>query len=84
MKQNITVTFDSKDDGYVVKKKSKSKLTLQEIQEAVTEHCGADELMFVIMRTGYWDDTAEMIMPADSDNVKVYSYVTMKRIMKNE
>lgn len=33
MKQNITVTFDSKDDGYVVEKKGKSKLTLQEIQE---------------------------------------------------
>ena len=84
MKQNITVTFDSKDDGYVVRKKGKSKLTLQEIQEAVTEHCGTDELMFVIIRTGYWDDTAEMIMPADSDNVKVYSYDTMKAMMKNE
>ena len=49
----ITVTFDSKDDSYVVEKKGKSKLTLQEIQDAVTERCGADELIFVVIRTGY-------------------------------
>ncbi len=49
----ITVRFDNKDDSYVVGKKVKSKLTLQEIQDAVTERCGADELMFVVIRTGY-------------------------------
>lgn len=80
---NITVTFDSKDDSYVVEKKGKSKLTLQEIQDAMTERCGTDELMFVVIRTGYWDDTMEMIMPADSDNVKVYSFDTAKKFFEN-
>ena len=80
---NITITTDHSDDSYVVEKKGKKGLTLREIQEAMTEYYGSDELMFVCIRTGYWDDTMEMITPADSDNVKVYCYDVMKKIMKN-
>lgn len=84
MKKNITVEFDGGDDSYTVKKSGKSKLTLEEIQEAMTERYGSDEVMFVVIRTGYWDDTMEMIKPADSDSVSVYPYDTMKKLMSDK
>lgn len=84
MKKNITVEYESEDNSYTVKKNGKSKLTLEEIQEAMTERYGSDELMFVVIRTGYWDDTMEMIRPADSDIVSVYPYDTMKKLMSDK
>lgn len=80
MKKGIEVKFDYSDDGYEIIKK-KGILDLDEIQDALTEYYGSDEVFFIKIKTGYWDDGSMEVVRERSDYVKAYQYDTLKRML---
>ena len=81
MKKTISTEFDYKDDGLWIHK-NRGRLTLDEIQEACTEYYGSDEIVFLEIKTGYWDDFSQSITPPDCDHVKAYPIDVLERRMK--
>ena len=81
MKKGIEVRYNYDDDCYEVIKK-RGVLDMDEIQEAMTERYGSDEIIFVQMRTGSWvDEFQDVATDWRSDYVKVYLYDQLKRLM---
>ena len=81
MKKGITVEYNMQEDCYEVIK-ARGVLNMDEIQEAMTERYGSDEIIFVQMRTGSWDDyLQDIVNDWKSDYVKVYLYDQLKRLM---
>lgn len=84
MKRGITVEFDYKDDGYWVQKKQGS-LSIEEIAQAINEHCGEDIYFFMIDTNspeGWYDDyDLNGDYKPKGDCVKVYSFDAIKRLM---
>lgn len=79
MKKGIEREYDYKDDGIILRKR-KGHLTLDEIQDTLTETEGCDEIFFIQVRTGIWDDQSEYAIPASDDYVKCYSYTAIQRL----
>ena len=80
MKRTISVEFNYKDDSYGITKK-KGVLDLDEIQEALTEYYGSDEIFFIKLKTGTWDDGFMDAVPERSDYVQAYSVDALKRLL---
>lgn len=81
MKKGIEVRYNYDNDCYEVIKK-RGVLDMDEIQEAMTEECGCDEVIFLQMRTGSWvDEFQDVATDWRSDYVKVYLYDQLKRLM---
>lgn len=78
MKRGITVEFDYKDDGYIVRK-ARGTLTIEEIVQALAES-GYEGFYFIGINTEcfYNDDGSFEGFPS-GDSVKCYSYDTIKR-----
>ena len=81
MKKGITVEYNMQEDCYEVVK-ARGVLNMDEIQEAMTERYGSDEIIFLQMRTGSWvDEFQDVATDWRSDYVKVYLYDQLKRLM---
>lgn len=81
MKKGITVEYNMQEDCYEITK-ARGVLNMDEIQEAMTERYGSDEIIFVQMRTGSWDDyMQDIVNDWKPDYVKVYLYDQLKRLM---
>ena len=80
MKKGISVEFNYKLDCYEISKK-KGILDLDEIQQALTEYYGSDEIFLIKIKTGTWDDGLQDVVPESSDFVEVYSLDQIKRLV---
>lgn len=80
MKRGITVEFDYKDAGYIVKK-ARGTLTIEEIVQAMIDD-GNEGLYFIGVNTeGFYDDSGNFLGAPKGDSVKCYSYDALKRDM---
>ena len=80
MKRGISVEFNCKEDCYEISKK-KGILDLDEIQQALTEYYGSDEIFLIKIKTGTWDDGLEDVVPERSDYVQAYTIDEIKRLV---
>lgn len=80
MKRGISVEFNYKEDCYEISKK-KGILDLDEIQQALTEYYGSDEIFLIKIKTGTWDDQLQDVVPENSDFVEVYTLDQIKRMV---
>jgi hypothetical protein len=80
MKKGISVEFNYKLDCYEIRKK-KGILDLDEIQQALTEYYGSDEIFLIKIKSGAWDDGLQDVVPENSDFVEVYTLDQIKRMV---
>ena len=80
MKRGISVEFNYHEDCYEIEKK-KGILDLDEIQDALTEYYGSDEIFLVKIKTGTWDDGIEDVVRERSDFVQAYTIDQIKRMV---
>lgn len=80
MKKGISVEFNYKLDCYEISKK-KGILDLDEIQAALTEYYGSDEIFLIKIKSGTWDDGLQDVVPENSDFVEVYTLDQIKRLV---
>lgn len=80
MKKGISVEFNYKLDCYEIRKK-KGILDLDEIQQALTEYYGSDEIFLIKIKSGTWDDQLQDVVPENSDFVQVYTLDQIKRMV---
>ncbi len=80
MKKGISVEFNYKLDCYEIRKK-KGILDLDEIQQALTEYYGSDEIFLIKIKSGTWDDQLQDVVHENSDFVEVYTLDQIKRLV---